>query len=87
MLPKVKTSTKVNEQLVYMDGFHVKDYITKSDDATITTTDMPEHIHTLAHGRRSDATAASATAVRRRGGNDYFPLPGVPQQDARPGDV
>ena len=49
MLPKVKMSTKVHEQLVSMDGFHVKDYITKSDDATITTTDMPEHIHTLAH--------------------------------------
>ena len=42
-------STKVHEQLVSMDGVHVKDYITKSDDDTITTTDMPEHIHTLAH--------------------------------------
>ena len=49
MLPKVQISTKVHEQLVSMDGFHVKDYITRSDDATITTTDIPEHIHTLAH--------------------------------------
>ena len=30
MLPKVKMSTKVHEQLVSMDGFHVKDYITKA---------------------------------------------------------
>ena len=47
MLPRVQVSPKVHEQLVAVDGFHVKDYLTKSDDDTITTTDMPEHIHIL----------------------------------------